>query len=40
MSCKIKIVGKKKILGNEEILRLFPWVLIDLMIREFELVTC
>ena len=27
------------ILGNEELLRLFSWVFIDLMIRGFELVT-
>ena len=28
-----------KVLGNEELLRLFTWVFIDLMIRGFELVT-
>ena len=28
-----------KILGNEELLRLFTWVFIDLMISECELVT-
>ena len=27
------------ILGNEELLRLFSWVFIDLMFRRFELVT-
>ena len=28
------------ILGYKELLRLFTWVFIDLMIRGFELVTC
>ena len=28
-----------KILGNEELLRLFTWVFIDLIIRGFALVT-
>ena len=32
-------VASLKILGNEELLRLFAWVFTDLMIREFELLT-
>ena len=32
-------VTSLKILGNEELLKLFAWVFTDLMIREFELLT-